>query len=402
MARVLCAWEFGGDLGHVRRLMPVAHALRAAGHEVTFALRDSRHLEAPRQDGFEAFVAPLLRTPKQVNPAPVSFSDILLNVGFDDRPALAGALRAWRWLFDLVKPDLLVADYAPTALIAARAAGLRRVTLGSGFSQPPEGDPLPVMRAWAPIEAGVLRALDDRLVGSIRAALDAPEAAKPRNARELLDAQAHLLCTFPELDPFGPRQGGERAGVEYVGPQGDATSGVEVRWRDAAGPRVFAYLKPRNPRFAAVLEGLRALDAEVIAAVPGLEPREAAAASSDRMRVIAAPVNLDLVLGSATLCVCHAGPGLAARALVAGVPMALLPLQLEQFLIARRLVGSGNAEMSSPDETAPDFKAWFARVLVEPRLREAAARLAATHRGYSFEAATRRAAERIAQVATQG
>ncbi len=396
MARVLCAWEFGGDLGHVRRLVPIAIELRTMGHEVAVAFRDSGYLEIARTEGLESFIAPLLRAPRMVNPSPVNFSDVLLNLGFEDRRGLAGALRAWRSFYDLIAPDVVVADYAPTALIAARHAGIRRVTVGTGFSLPVPQDPLPALRPWATIGPGVLHALDERLLESVRASLGAVAEPEPRRAFELFEAQAQLLCTFPEIDPFGPREG-----VEYVGPQGDATSGLDLRWRDASrGKRVFAYLKPRDPRFEAVLSGLRKLDAEVLVAAPGLAPDRARAASTPRMRVLCDAVNLDPLLPGMSLCVSHAGPGLAARALAAGVAMALLPLQLEQFLIAKRIVDGGGAAMVSPEEAAPDFAEWFASLLERPGFVEAAARHAQAHRGHSFAAAAKRAAERIAAVAS--
>lgn len=80
--------------------------------------------------------------------------------------------------------------------------------------------------------------------------------------------------------------------------------------------------------------------------------------------------------------------------------MALLPLQLEQFLIAKRLVEGGGAAMVSPEEAAPDFAEWFATLLDRAGAGEAAARRAEAHRGHSFAAATKRAAERIAAVAS--
>ena len=58
--KVLCAWEFGGDLGHVRRLIPIARELRAMGHSVSVAFRDSSQLDVAMSEGFEVFVAPLL------------------------------------------------------------------------------------------------------------------------------------------------------------------------------------------------------------------------------------------------------------------------------------------------------------------------------------------------------
>src|ERR1700692_3546637 len=96
MARVLCAWEYGGDLGHVRRIVPLAHELRKMGHEVTMAFRDSSFIESARAEGFETFIAPLLKIQREMNPSPLNFSDVLLNLGFRDARGIAGALRAWR------------------------------------------------------------------------------------------------------------------------------------------------------------------------------------------------------------------------------------------------------------------------------------------------------------------
>jgi UDP:flavonoid glycosyltransferase YjiC (YdhE family) len=394
MARVLCAWEFGGDLGHVRRLMPIARTLRAMGHSTVFAFRDSAYLHGALAEGFEAFVAPLLRMPAQVSVSPLNFSDILLNLGYDDAHGLRGALRAWRSLYALIAPDVVVTDYAPTALLAAAALDLPRVTIGTGFSQPRIGSPLPALRPWAVSDANVLQALDDRIVASVRAALTGISAHPPRDAAGLFDASAHLLCTFAELDPFGPR-----TDVEYVGPQGDAVSGASLDWPEGAGPRVLAYLKASDARFPAALAALARLAADVIVAAPGLAPEAALAASQGRMRVVAATVNLERVVGGANLCVSHAGPGLLARGLAAGVPFALLPLHLEQYLVARRVCAGGTGEMVSPEESAPDFHSWFTRLLAREDLALAARARGERLRGYSFDAATRHVAERIVAVA---
>ena len=201
MSRVLCAWEFGGDLGHIHRLMPIARELRAMGHEVSFALRDDLHLDAPISEGFEAFVAPRLRAPARPNPWPLSFAEVLLNIGFDDRAALAGAVRAWRSLYELLHPDIVVAEYAPTALLAARALDLPRVTVGAGFSVPVLGDPLPALRGWEPAQDGALRTLDDRVVSSVIAAAKLPRHTR-RDMRAISSTPARTWCAhFPRSIP---------------------------------------------------------------------------------------------------------------------------------------------------------------------------------------------------------
>jgi hypothetical protein len=125
MARAIFAWELGGDLGHARRTLQVAGELRGLGHDVAFAFPDLTPLGASTDASLEWFQAPTI--PLAPNPvvSPANMSEILLNRGYGDSASVAGALRGWLGLMRLWKPDIVVADYAPGALLGARAAGVR-------------------------------------------------------------------------------------------------------------------------------------------------------------------------------------------------------------------------------------------------------------------------------------
>lgn len=370
MRRFLLAWEFGGDLGHVRRQLAIARGLRARGHEILLAFCDLRALGAECPEGIDWVAAPRLPLSADVALAPLNASDILLSLGFDDPEAVAGALTGWAGLLRTWKPDAIVADHAPGALLASRLAAIPRFTVGSGFSAPPRGDPMPALRSWIATDAGLLAQRDARLVAAVRAACERLQGKQraPAKASELFEADGQLLCCWPELDPFGPRDG-----VEYLGPQGDGRT-VRAEWTGTARPRLFAYLKPRDTRFPALLEALRRVAAEAIVAAPGLAPGEAEALSRDGMRVIAQPVDLHAALSEADLALGHSGAGLVAAATACGVPMALLPMQLEQYLIGRRVCDAGHAEMVSPEGAQPEFEPWLRAILARQDLRAAAAR----------------------------
>ena len=367
MPRVLLAWEFGGDLGHVRRGLAIARRLRDRGHEPLLAFGDIGPFGA-LDDGIAWAQAPKLATPVVQDPSPLNASDILLSLGFADDAGLAGALRAWDGLFRLWMPAALIADYAPTALLAARAAGLPRVAIGSGFSEFPAGAPMPSLRPWVALDPSHLEQRDARLVASVGRAFERafPRAPAPRHAAEVFQADAQIICTWPRFDPFGPRDD-----VEYFGPQDDGAHTRPVSWLTHARPRIFAYLKPRDPRFPSIVSALKEAAGEAIVAAPGLDPREAAALSGARVRVFAEPVALDETLRDADLCVNHSGAGTAAVAAALGVPQALLPMQLEQYLVARRLVETGAARMIEPDALPPRLVDWLADV-AGPAARAAA------------------------------
>src|SRR5439155_3039499 len=73
-----------------------------------------------------------------VNPSPrtTSFASILSDVGFGDDKALGVLACAWRNLYKLTNPDLIVFDHSPTALLAARGMAARKLVLGVGFCVP--------------------------------------------------------------------------------------------------------------------------------------------------------------------------------------------------------------------------------------------------------------------------
>jgi UDP:flavonoid glycosyltransferase YjiC (YdhE family) len=391
MARVLFAWELGGDLGHARRIFEVANGLRALGHDTAFAFQDllaTGTLATP----VSWYQAPLLAAPKDAQPgAPLSHSVVLLNRGFGDALSVAGATRAWFGIFHLWKPDILVVDYAPGALIAARAAGLRHAAIGSGFSTPPPQDPMPALRSWMPAEPAALQRADAALLAGVRGGVERAGATRgvPLHASDVFRVEANLLCTWPEIDPFGPRDG-----ADYIGPQDDPSNGKPMAWRGSSRPRLFAYLKARDPRFASLLESIARLPGESIVVALGLPPAQAAARSTSTMQLVAEPAALEPLLAEADLCLCHSGPGTVAHALAAGVPLALLPQQFEQYLVARKVVDAGAGVMLEPDVPSPDFAGWLAAAAVNGTLRQAAS--TSPLRGRRKQSAAERLAAMIA------
>ena len=141
MPRVAFAWELGGEFGHAMSCAGLARSLHARGHRIAFMFRELRQLAyIPETSAYDLFQAPVF--PREGGGRlPSSLAEILLGCGYADRAWLAGALAEWMRLLRDWKPDLLVCDYAPTALLAARALGIKRVSLGIPFAVPPPVSP---------------------------------------------------------------------------------------------------------------------------------------------------------------------------------------------------------------------------------------------------------------------
>src|SRR3546814_5322932 len=119
MGRIVFAWELGSNFGHLSPLLPVAQALRDRGHQIDFVIRElARGQTVLQPHGFGMLQAPLWtgRTPPMA--AAANYAGILQRCGYHTVPALAGLVAGWRRLYQLMAPDLVVLDHAPTARAA--------------------------------------------------------------------------------------------------------------------------------------------------------------------------------------------------------------------------------------------------------------------------------------------
>ena len=372
MARVLIAWEFGRNLGHIARDLPLARACRDAGHEVVWAVRDLRG--AARElagEGFALLQGPLLRS-GQVNAPPVNFADMLLREGYEDTAGLLGVLQGWHALMRLTSVSAVVYDYAPTALLAARALGLPTMILGSGFMLPAPVVPSPAFFPDAP--AAALQETEDRFVANVNTALQALGSAPIASLRDLYAYGEQVLTTFEELDPFAPR-----GQARYVGPMYALGRQTRVEWQGGATRRIFAYLRPEVPSCENLLQALQAGQAEVVCAMPGLPA--AWPARFPRVRFVAGAVDMEALLPGADLAITN-GSGTIPNCLLAGVPVLVLPHFNEQYLAGLRLQQYGAGVVVPGRASTAEYAGLLERLLSEPRFKQQALAFAQRYAGH--------------------
>jgi UDP:flavonoid glycosyltransferase YjiC (YdhE family) len=390
MSRILFAWELGGGYGHLAHILPLADALRSRGHDCSLALRDLSRAGAVVDAGqYRLLQAPVWLPTAVGMPPPGSYAEILLRFGFLDARWLRGLAAAWRNLYTLLQPDLLVFNHSPTAMLAAGGLGIPTATLETGFSGPPRTRPLPAMRWWAPDSAVRLQDSEARAVRAINTVRAELGGAPCAGVADLLDADEQFLCTFPELDHYPARP----AEARYVGPVFSLDGGIEPPWPAAPGPRVFAYVNAGFPDLDALLKALAGLRGAAVAHVPGIAPAVAARHRGPHLSIVPERVNMRAVRSACDAAVCH-GPGTAAAVLLGGRPLLLLPTQLEQYMAARRVADLGAGIIASPEAGTTDYAAALRRLIDEPGFREAAARFAERHAAFDQSAQFRSMADR--------
>jgi len=375
MAHVVMCWELGGDLGHVARMRPLAEALRARGHRVSFILRETlaagRLLDPVHYSWLQAPLHPELVSP--LYSPTLNFTQIMHNVGFHDHNAIVGRMHAWRNLFDALKPDLLVFDHSPTALLAARGLPLKRILLGTGFGIPPAVAPLPPFDAETKIQE--LETSEREIMERINAALKMFGVERLKRIADIYQADASLLFTLKELDHYPQRQDGD-----YWGPPAQG-GGVNAGWPEGEGKRVFAYLKP----FKTLPSLLETLAQAGHSTLIYMSRQDAAQKPSNgKLRYSDRPVDLRQAAKKSDLIICHAGHGTVSTALLRGKPLLLLPLNIEQRMLAARVAGMG-AGLAAPALAPAGMREKFLRLLAEPAFTAAARDFAERYAGLEVE-----------------
>ena len=383
MAKIVMCWELGGDLGHVARMKPLAEALAKRGHRVDFILREclpaERLLDPER---FRWFQAPYQTeaVPDQ-DAAPRSLTQVLHNVGFHATRNLVGRLRAWRALYALLQPDLLVFDHSPTAMLAARGLRIPRLVLGTGFGIPPARTPLPRFDGGAD-DAG-LKTEEDRVTANTNAALGVLGTPPLSRLADIYDAEAQVFFTFRELDHYPGRDAGDYWGVT----QQDA--GVPPLWPEPATPaapadrRVFAYLKPFET-LPSLLSTLREAGHPTLIYMGKGTKDIAKQFAGGTFAFSERPVDLGAAVAAADVVICHSGHGTVSAALLGGKPLLLLPLNMEQRMLSARVMQAG-AGLAAPALSPEGMRDKFLRLMAEPAFSSAAKRFAERHASHEVD-----------------
>lgn len=393
MARIAVAWELGGSIGHALSCAGLARALHARGHAIALVYRDLRPLALVTESGaYDVFQAPRnLREAIGVG-IPVSYAEILLGCGYRDASELAALLGAWRTLLAQWRPDFLVADFAPTALLAARSLGIRRATYGNGFFTPPRLSPLPPFRVDSPADTERLLAADAQALAGANGALARFDSPPLATLAELFACDEEFLCTFPELDHYG-----SRPTSGYWGPRLRLDLGHEARWPEGSRSRVLVYIQRDSPHLDALIDALVESPHRVLAYIPELDGARRERLSARHRILLDRPVRLDSILRDCDLLVCHGGE-IAGGAVASGVPALLIPTHYEQYLTARCIDALGCGGWLTPDATPADVRHAIATLTLDARFRANARAYAARYPAYSPLEQRRRIVARIEDI----
>lgn len=339
MARVLLGWEFGANRGHAVRLAGLAADLEAQGHEVVYAVRrlDAMRAEAP--PGAPIWQVPV--SPRmlagggvRLTGAPAGMGDILARLGFDDPGIVTAVIEAWRRLFDAVKPDVVVADFSPFMLLAARGR-VPTVSAGTGFTTPPDHvDHFPhVLDNVAGIDQRIL-------LDTVNAGLAAAGDPFLDRVTQIFAADRPIAATFAEIDPYAAARR-----LPYALPES-----IDLAVEAGQGDEVFVYGPEMIPADSSLWSGLAmsGLKIRVHIGLAGGALQQAVAGHG--LIVEPKPLPFAQIAERSRLLVSHGGHGFICAGLAAGLPHVVYHYDLEKmwhgFALAKAGLG-GHVALNS-------------------------------------------------------
>ncbi len=358
------------------RFLTLARELARRGHEPIFALRELTFVDTIlRDEPFTVFQAPIWAANVRGLPAAIGFAETLMRLGFVHPSSLTGLCRGWRALVSAVGPQLMLFDYAPTALLATRGLGLRRAMFGASFSIPPRTEPMPTYRWWQAEPAARVLA-GERLVlacaNKVLARFSQPPLSR---LADLLETDEDIITAWEEFDQYPGR-----TGARYWGPVTNLDQGVPPQWPIVGTKRVFAYVKPHFRDLDKLLAALRKIDAAVVVHAPGVSEATVQMHTAANVAFSHDPVRMADVIRECHLGICHAG-GTAQALVTAGKPVLLLPQHLEQMMTSKCVEALGAGLVVDFERPSPYYGGLLRRLLEQPSFTAAAQAMANRHAG---------------------
>lgn len=372
--RLLLAAELPRGSATLARLLPLAMAMADRGHDVTLAVPAEAEAAAA-EAGFPVLDAPHWTARPPAGFLAVNYGDLLLNSGWAAPDALGGLMDGWATLLAQTTPDLMVVDFAPTAMLAARVAGIPMAAVGDGYTLPPLTVPLPVLRPWADAPPEAPDSIDGRVLAVANARLAALKAHELRRLRDLFDGVPSFLCAFPELDHYR-----DRGETDYYGPIFPAYRGPAAVWPQGDGDRTYVELDSRHPALPGIAESLDRLGLPSLIQSAGMTSHQADALERGMVQMTTTANRTSLFAGCKFV-ICQTTE-IATPALLAGKSLLMLPVFTEQMMTFHRVATQGLGQGMDPDSDQPTIEAAIRRIADAHSCHDRAVNFSRTYDGY--------------------
>lgn len=274
------------------------------------------------------------RRPNAGRSGVLNWADWLLTRGFADADVLLPLFDWWCEAYRSLRPGLVVADFAPVAQLAARAMRVPLAVTGAPFFTLPSGmDPIP----------DYLTPQDAAAHGTVLADVPPPDQTAIRDRIN----DALVPRGLPQMSRLAQVYA---ADIELA--RGVGVFDPYASWRDSPlllptdempllpdrpGDEVFVYFSTAELTDPATCEALRRLSLPSRLLLSGVPPDLARdLAAKPNLKIERAPLSHAQIVARSRVILCAGQAGTLSLAVLAGIPVVALPVQLEQLSNALR------------------------------------------------------------------
>lgn len=364
---VLLASEMGAGRGHVSKLACVARAIGPHA-AILAALSSAKYAHELGLPALHVLPCPALAARSESGIAGdlltgnATFACFLAACGLAHADSLRRSLDFWRATIVDRNVSVLVADYAPLALWAARGLAaegweIRTICTGTGYGVPPAQ--LPRFGQLLPGRTHIVHPEDQTLALLNQTAADLGLPQLPGLAA-LYQADLTLAATFRDIDPYRHI----RRDVDRMPPMVTASNTL------SAGEEVFVYLSTAEMERPALIDALESLPLPRRGYLPGATKATKTRLRTSGMIVEDAPVSPDLIAARSRLILHAAQHGTLCMAALAGLPQLALPGHQEQWVHALAAREAGLLEtLSGRDLSSAEIAEKVITVHADPNRR---------------------------------
>jgi hypothetical protein len=257
---------------------------------------------------------------------PATLGDILARLGCDDPAIVSGLVQSWRLMLDQLRPDLVIGEFAPFLLSAARGR-VPSICFGQGFSSPP-----PHLSSFPSLDGSAPTMDEQAVLAATNQGLEWARAEPLPALPALFAADAQVAATFEELDPY---RGLRASAVDApILPQAPSELGGE-------GEEVFVYLPESVGADARIWDGLARSRLPIRVHQPRAPAANVERFAAAGFRFEPEPVSFDVITARSRLLLSHGGVGTLGSCLLAGLPQVICFYDLEKRLNGHAVAALG-------------------------------------------------------------